>query len=84
MKGRQAEMESLAQRGEAVRLRLAKLGIPVRVGVERINDHVRVTFEGSPELWVALAEMLASDMSRHLGETPEDAVYTYPPELPEA
>jgi hypothetical protein len=77
MEGRQAAMESLAQRGEAVRLRLAKLGIPVRVGVERINDHVRVTFEGSPELWVALAEMLASDMSRHLGEMPEDVVYTY-------
>lgn len=84
MEGRKAEMESLAQRGEAVRLRLEKLGIPVRVGVERINDHVRVTFEGSPELWVALAEMLASDMSRHLGEAPGDAVYTYRTDLSEA
>lgn len=84
MEGRQAEMESLAQRGEAVRLRLAKLGIPVRVGVERINDHVRVTFEGSPELWVALAEMLASDMNRHLGEAPGDVVYTYSSEMSEA
>jgi hypothetical protein len=84
MEGRKAEMENLAQRGEAVRLRLAKMGIPVRVGVERINDHVRVTFEGSPELWVAMAEMLASDMSRHLGEVPEGVVYTYPLEVPEA
>lgn len=78
-------LEALAQRGEAVRIRLMRYGIPCKTNVTRLGDKISVSFEGSPQLTIALAEMLASDMAKHLGETPEDGMYTFPDTgLPEA
>lgn len=52
-------------------MRLLKYGIPIQVSVTRMGDDIQVEFGVSTAGQVALAEMLASDMEKHLGETPE-------------